>query len=78
MAKGGRRIRTGQAWIDQVFKAGQVSQGNIVRRSMHSVARFASPELLERAVRQRGFHMALIGNQYVIVCNTAGNIQIVC
>ena len=81
MAKGGprrKRIRTGQAWIDQVFKSGQAAKGNIVRRSMHSVSKCASPELLEKAVRAREFHMALIGNQYVIVCNRAGAIQIIC
>jgi hypothetical protein len=73
-----RKPRTGQAWIDQVFVAGQVAKGNIVRRSMHSVTTYASPELLEKSVQDRGFHMALIGNQYVIVCNPAGQIQIVC
>jgi len=66
------------AWINQVFQAGQVAQGNIVRRSMHSVSKNASPELLEQAVKSRGFHMALIGTQYVILCDKKGGIQVVC
>jgi hypothetical protein len=80
MAKGTgrRRIRTGRAWIEQVFSAAQVRQGNIVRRSMHSVSRCASPELLEQIVKERGFHMALIGNQYVILCDPDGQMKIVC
>jgi len=66
------------AWINQIFRAGQVNQGNVVRRSMHDVARYASAAELEREVKARGFHMALIGEQYVIVCNQAGAMQIIC
>ena len=66
------------AWINQIFRAGQVNQGNVVRRSMHCVAQYASAEELGQEVRARGFHMALIGEQYVIVCNKQGGIQIIC
>lgn len=66
------------AWINQIFRAGQVNEGNVVRRNMHDVARYASAEELEREVRARGFHMALIGQQYVIVCNPAGAMQLIC
>ena len=74
----GKRPRTGKQWIAQIFKAGQVAQGNIVRRSMHSVARYASANQLEEEVRGMGFHMALIGTQYVILCDPAGQIQLIC
>ena len=66
------------AWTDQIWQAGQVNAGNVVRRSMHSVMTYSSPQELEQEVRQRNFHMALIGTQYVIVCNPAGQIQIIC
>lgn len=66
------------AWINQIFRAGQVNAGNVVRRSMHDVAKYASAQELENEVRARGFHMALIGDQYVIVCNPAGVMQIIC
>jgi hypothetical protein len=64
--------------IAQIFTAGQVNKGNIVRRSMHSVATYASAGALRREVRRRGFHMALVGDQYVIVCNTSGTINVIC
>ena len=66
------------AWIEQIFKAGQANKGNVVRRSMHDVSKYASPQELEREVRKKGFHMAAIGDQYLIVCNRTGTIQIVC
>ena len=79
MGRGRQRLpRTGRAWIEQAFGAAQVREGNIVRRSMHSVAQVASPELLEQIVKERGFHMALIGNQYVILCDPDGQMKIIC
>jgi hypothetical protein len=33
---------------------------------------------LEREVQQRGFHMALIGTQYVILCDPDRQMQIIC
>jgi hypothetical protein len=66
------------AWINQIFRAGQVNEGNVVRRSMHDVAKYASARELEKAVRDKGYHMALIGQQYVILCNPAGAMQIIC
>jgi hypothetical protein len=66
------------SWTDQIWQAGQVNQGNVVRRSVHSVMTYSSPQDLENEVRIRGFHMAVIGDQYVIVCNHNGTINIVC
>ena len=66
------------SWISDIFRAGQVNAGNVVRRSMHDVAKQGGVAKLEQEVKARGFHMALVGEQYVIVCNQAGNIQIVC
>jgi hypothetical protein len=66
------------AWIDQIFTAGQVNKGNIVRRSMHSVSANASAKALKREVRKRGFHMAVVGDQYIVVCNKTGTIHVVC
>ncbi len=66
------------AWIKQIFRAGQVNQGNVVRRSMHDVASNGGAAALEAAVKAKGFHMALIGQQYVILCDPAGSMQIIC
>jgi hypothetical protein len=77
MARTTRR-RTPQAWLNQIFQAGQATQGNIVRRSMATVQQYAGAQALEAEVHRRGFHMAVIGDQYVIVCNRAGTINVVC
>ncbi len=64
------------AWIDQIFQAGQVAKGNIVRRQKSSVNRYASMGELKEEVKARGFHMIETGDQVIIVCNP-GNIRIV-
>ena len=64
------------AWLNQIWKAGQVNKGGLVRRSVHSVAQYGGAELLEKQVRERGFHMARIGEQYLIMCDP--NMQIIC
>jgi hypothetical protein len=42
-------------WIDQIWLAGQVNKGNIVRRSIRSVMTYFSPQELEYEVQIRGF-----------------------
>jgi DNA-directed RNA polymerase sigma subunit (sigma70/sigma32) len=66
------------AWIKQIFTAGQANAGNIVRRSVHSVEKYSSVKDLKREVKSRKFHMAKIGDQYVIVCDQKGTIRVVC
>jgi hypothetical protein len=70
--------RYGKAWLAYVFRSGQVVRGNINRRSMDSVARFASPEALEAEVKRRGFHMVMMGDHYVILCRRDGPIKVIC
>ena len=57
------------AWINQIFKAGAVAKGNVVRRDKNSVAEYASRAELLKEVRKRRFHLIETGDQYVIVCN---------
>ena len=66
------------AWINQIFQAGQVNAGNVVRRSVASVEKYTKKGELKREVEARGFHMAVIGDQYVIVCNKDGAIKVKC
>lgn len=66
------------SWIDQIFSAGQASRGNIVRRSLRDVRKYSSFDELEREVRRRGFHLAIVGEQCVIVCNCDGMLKLVC
>lgn len=67
----------GDQWIQQIFQAQAARNGGIVRRKIHSVVQFASTEALEAAVRRRGFHMVISGDQFVILCNP-GQFQVVC
>ena len=64
--------------IEGVMRAGQAKLGNVVRRSRRNVMRYSTPEELEREVRQLGFHLARIGDQFVIICNKAGAISAIC
>jgi hypothetical protein len=57
------------AWINQIFRAGQVNKGNIVRRSRDDVWKYASLQMLIYEVSRRGFTMLRIGDQYIIICN---------
>jgi phage baseplate assembly protein gpV len=66
------------AWINDIWRAGQVNKGGIVRRNIHTVAQNGGADLLEREVRARGFHMARIGEQYLIMCDPNGTMQIIC
>jgi hypothetical protein len=65
-------------WLNQIWSAGQVAKGNVVRRSLRSVMRYSSRPELENEVRSRGFHMALIGDQCVIICDKEGGINVIC
>jgi len=65
-------------WIDEIFSAGQARKGNLVRRSLRSVSRHSSFDELMQAVLARGFHMAVIGDQCVILCNRHGTMNLVC
>lgn len=66
-----------QAWLTQVFAAGQASQDGVVRRSIESVLQYSSEEDLVGDARSRGFHVLKTSNQYVILCNE-GDIQVLC
>jgi len=64
-------------WIQQIFEAQAADSGNVVRRSVHDVGKFASEHELLAEVKQRGFHLIETGDQYVIICN-AGVLKIHC
>lgn len=64
------------AWIDQIFDAQQVNSGNVVRRNINDVNKYASMAELEAEVRARGYHLVECGDQVLVVCNP-GHIRIV-
>ena len=63
-------------WIEQIFQAKTAKKGNVVRRSVADVIRFASIDALKAAVKERRFHLFRTGEQFVIVCNE-GEIHLV-
>ena len=64
-------------WINQIFQAGQANCGNIVRRNVYDVDKFAGFHNLLSEVRRRGYHMVRMGDQYVIYCNPMGSIDLI-
>jgi hypothetical protein len=64
-------------WISQIFRAGAVNKGGIVRRSKVDVVRNGGYKALLTAVKQRGFHLVRTGGQYVVICNK-GQIKVLC
>lgn len=64
------------AWIDQIFNAQQANSGNVVRRSVDDVNKYASMQELMEEVKKRDYHLVECGDQVIIICNP-GNIRIV-
>ena len=64
------------AWIDQIFNAEQVNSGNVVRRKIVDVEKYASMNELEAEVRARGYHLVVCGEQALVICNP-GHLRII-
>lgn len=69
--------KNGIEWIEQIFKAGKVNEGSVVWRGIDVVAKHASADELVTAVNKRGFHLAVVGTEYVIICNMKGSINVI-
>jgi hypothetical protein len=65
------------SWLAQIFKAGSVAKGNVVRRNINDVQKIATLADLVAEVKKRQFHMLIVGDQCIIVCNP-GYLQVVC
>lgn len=64
-------------WITDIFSAGAVNKGGIVRRSKADVLKNGGYKALRAEVKRRGFHMIRTGGQYVIICNK-GDFKLLC
>ena len=56
-------------WITAIFNAKQAKKSGVVRRSIKSVKKFASVQLLVAEVRKRKFHLIRTKSQFIILCN---------
>ncbi len=59
-------------WLDQVFEAGQVNAGGVVRRSISDVDRLVGIDVFVDECRRRGYHVIETGDQMVILCHEGG------
>lgn len=66
-----------QAWMNQIFAAGQANAGGVVRRATADVERYIGLEELIAECRVRGFHVIETGDQIVILCHE-GELAIHC
>jgi len=64
-------------FIQQIFRSRKARNGGLVRRNIGWVNFHASMALLEAEVRRRGFHMFVVGDQALILCNSGG-LAVVC
>lgn len=72
-----KAVPTGGKWIRQIFQAKAAKRHGIVRRKVTSVIKYASHDELEAAVKSRGYHLLISGNQYLIFCH-AGEFKVIC
>ena len=63
--------------INEIFRAASARNGNIVRRKIANVNKYASLKYLLKEVQTRGFHLVETGDQYIIICNT-GMLKVHC
>ena len=65
------------SWMSDIFKAGAVNKGGIVRRSRANVEDHGGLAALRAEVEKRKFHLVQNGDQYIVLCNQ-GNMRIIC
>ena len=65
------------AWIEQRFDTWAADKGDVIRRNIVDVERFASRRELYAAVKDRDWHLVETGNQFIVICNS-GEIKIHC
>lgn len=66
------------AWLNQMFAAGQASKGGLVRRSIKSVRKYGGgEETLVAEAKSRDFHVVKTGKQYLVMCHP-GRQKILC
>lgn len=58
-----------EMWMQQIFDVKSARQGGVVRRKLRDVERNVGLDRLHAAVRRRGYHAVLNGEQVVIFCN---------
>ncbi|AWP23262.1 N-(5'-phosphoribosyl)anthranilate isomerase [Acidiferrobacter sp. SPIII_3] len=63
------RILEMSEWINNIFRAGAVNKGGVVRRQKADVLKNGGYKALLKEVKKRHFHLLRTGGQYIIICN---------
>ena len=64
-------------YLDEMFTAKAVDQGEIVRRNKWNVDKNVPFHRLLARVQREQFHLVEVGEQYIIICNP-GQIKLHC
>lgn len=65
------------SWLRQLFRAGAVNRGGIVRRKKSDVERMVGLDAVIEYAQQRQFHVVETGDQIIVVCNS-GTLKLHC
>ena len=57
-------------WLLPIFATKQARSGGIVRRKINDVLKYGSVLELKDEVRERGWHLIQVADQFVVICHT--------
>lgn len=60
---------TPEIWLAQVFAAGEVRRGGVIKRQIRDVERLCGREAFLAEIRRRGFQAVQNGRHFVVFCN---------
>ena len=60
-----------------MFDAKAAKNGGTIRRKITNIEKYASMTQLERVVKAMGFHLIIIEDQAVVLCNP-GRMRVIC
>lgn len=59
-----------------MFESQLARRGGVIRRKIANIEKYASIRLLIDEVKRRGFHIIVVGDDLLIICNS-GNCKLV-
>ena len=57
-------------WLREVFTSKAVQRGEVIRRKIRDIERYAGLEVFRKELQRRGFRAIENGGQIIIFCNT--------
>ncbi|MCF6316179.1 MAG: hypothetical protein L3J30_07820 [Marinosulfonomonas sp.] len=56
-------------WLREVFTSKAVQRGEVIRRKIRDIERFAGLEVFRKELQRRGFRAIKNGGQIIVFCN---------